>query len=73
MPSPDTSDLFVDTELGYRLFTTSENMLCVSVLCGGIGVYEEIHELSEDELKRYAIEGKPYLDRLVRRLGVGMD
>lgn len=57
-------DLIVDAEKMYRLFENESGELSFGVLCGGIAMYEVIFSLSGEEVERYRIDGKDFLDVL---------
>ena len=45
----------------------------LSVMCGGIGMYERVVKLTPDEMERYRSQGNHVLDDLRRRIATGDD
>ena len=61
-------ELIVDKENMYRIIEDSSGKLFISVLCGGIAMYELKFELNSIELEGYQSQGKIYLEQLAQKV-----
>jgi hypothetical protein len=56
-------EVIAEKSWDWMLFADGDRLL-LSVVCGGVGVYEMEFELSDDEAQSYRQTGCEYLDRL---------
>ena len=49
-------------------FFEKENKLFLSVVCGGVAVFEINLELNKEEVGKYELEGVLYIDKLAKEI-----
>lgn len=52
----------------WTLYRHDDGALELLVVCGTVGIFEVAVRLDDDTTARYAIEGRPLLERLARRV-----
>jgi hypothetical protein len=57
----------IDKPWNYTLYQT-ENKYTLSVLCGGVGMYEIEIELNKEEADSYKEKGESYIDILAKEI-----
>lgn len=62
--APNMRELFRNERLMYSLSQTEDNELILSVVCGGIGMYEAKINLNDEERHSFESEGETFLDNL---------
>ena len=55
-----------DQDRMYALIEQDNGDFVLNVVVGGVGMYEVAFTLNADELARYQVEGKPFIDELAR-------
>ena len=72
-PEPAHREVLIhDAERWFELVKTSTGLI-LSVLCGGIGVYEVAIRLTEEEATRFAEEGATFIQDLAYRVARNPD